>query len=1357
MSVNFLYIDVETTGLYPEKNDIVQLAAIPIILGKEHIAFNEFCQPVNWGNIEEAAVRTHGITESRMRTFQDPAVLLDKFIAYLRSFNTKFVIAGFNVGFDKRFLSSFFTRNGRADEFFELFELQVHDTYTRAQKVKTLLKTENLKLVTLAKHFKIEINAHEAMSDIAATIKVDREVGNLLGEEAFVEEIAEIRSDISLSVVFKEPAQLHLHSMYGMAESVPSIKEWVEWCNKTNTPGFSIVDHGPAISMYHMTRLKNTGVVGIPGVGIYMYSDDEPDTLLPMNVWAINNEGYFNLMKLASLGYDKQIVLDGVTYPRIKLETVNKYKSGLAFGVADIYSPIGQAILEGDYNKAVQRFEVYLNNFADQMYVEFNPISIKETFTTKSGFQKIKKNAIIVDGDWNKAYNLFLAEMVDKHNLKCVPVSGAHFIAPGDKLLQECISRNSFESGKCHIESYHAKTAVQLYKELKHQLGDWLNEDMFATWINNTHEVMTAAKAINIEFDYHLPAIDIPDHIKTKTDDYNKQLLILAIELCKKHGRWSDDPIYVARFKKEIDVIAKNDATNFLPYFLLYEDICTFARSIGILQNIGRGSAGGCLLSYYLKIIHIDPIQAQLPFERFLSHARIRAKSFPDIDSDFGDRTEILRFLEKKYGLGFAQVCTLQKMKIKNAIKDAMWALYGRNREDFEIKKLCELIPDSPQGVSEYDFIYGFTDEEGTVHPGVVETIPEIAGFFKQYRQVEELVKRLVGIPRGWGRHASAFVVSTLDLSSSRIPTMRMWDKHSNEMIQVTQYEASMVEACGLVKADILGVTTINMVSECLATLKERTGIDYMEEDEHGVALIYRLPEDSDVYIDFYKKKTDSSFQFNSSIIKNVVSDFMPTTKEHLSIMTALMRPGAMDAQMDISIVKNKDVIKRNAEHEAHLMSASDFYISVRKGVNEPFYIHPDLRPILSETYGVIVFQEQVMSILVEICGYSLEETDSIRSAIAKKKHDVMMACFTRVREACAKREWHPKQADTLCDQIMAFSRYSFNRSHSRCYAELGYITMYLKHHHKLEWWSAVLNNTDKEDKLRNFIYLLGPIINPPSLAVPTDKFAIVGTKIVAPLSVIKNIGPSSIQELVTKGPFTSLQEYITKVMHNKVNVGHFVALIHARAADSFMDPTLPYGEARKKLFADYTKIRKIKRESAELNNTDPIHIFLMEREYNKCFNKTVIEDGAVQALIQKIMPGFAPTHRSGIPFYMGRNLPIISGAKIAEGLAAKEYDKHVGMVLLYEASSHKSGVSKKTNRKYNFITVDLSDGSTTIECTWWDQEKALKWPKNSVVFVKGKLSKGWRGSIRLTVEEMEKLDVKVLNNEDGARKLTGS
>jgi DNA polymerase III epsilon subunit-like protein len=275
VQMNFLWIDVETTGRFADKHDIIQLACIPVINGKRAQHFNEFCQPLNYETVEQGAIDVHGITIARMKTFQTQADMLAKFVAYLKGFGVKFIIAGFNVSFDKRFLSSAFTKAGLENEFFSLFELQVHDTYSRAQSVKKLIGSENLKLATLAKHYKVAIDAHEALSDIAATMEVDKNIGKLLEEEEFV---AEAEYDaVAISSAFKEPAQLHVHSMYGMVESVPDPEDWAAWCVKEGIPGFSVVDHGVATSLYAITRIasqkdknKNPmfpGITGIPGVG----------------------------------------------------------------------------------------------------------------------------------------------------------------------------------------------------------------------------------------------------------------------------------------------------------------------------------------------------------------------------------------------------------------------------------------------------------------------------------------------------------------------------------------------------------------------------------------------------------------------------------------------------------------------------------------------------------------------------------------------------------------------------------------------------------------------------------------------------------------------------------------------------------------------------------------------------------------------------------------------------------------------------------------------------------------------------------------------------------------------------------
>ncbi len=1344
--MNYFWIDVESTGLDANRNDVIQLACIPVIDGVQlPQTFNEYCQPTNWNAIDAGATRVHGITEAKMRTFQPQEEMLNKFIAYAKQFNVKFAIAGFNVSFDRSFLSATFSKHGKSKEFLEIFSLDIHDTYKRAQEVKKLLKSTNLKLVSIADAYSIEIKAHDALSDIAATIKVDKIVADLLGE--LPDTALEEKPHVEVFREFAEPAQLHLHSMYNMINSIPSVQEWAKWCEKTGTPGFSIVDHGPATSCFDITRCNIKNVVGIPGVGFnFIFPSQKKEDFNTINAWAYTNEGYFNLLKLSSLGYRRTHTQAGtsLSIPVITTVEIKKYSNGIIFGIADINNCMGRAIINKDKAIAEERFNEYLKYFSKgSLAVEFNPIDIEYIHHPKMGFRRLHANV-------QKEYNKFLFEMCTKHDMlnKGLPTSGAHFIGAEDKIVQDCVSKMS-SRGRYHHESYHAKTAKEIFVGLKHHLGDNLTEDLFEKWISNTHKIMNAAKSIKIEHEYHLPKFEMPDDILKETDDYSEQTRLLMMQKIKEHGRWRDDVIYVERFQRELDVVMKNPALNFIPYFLMYEDICSYARSQGFLQNIARGSAGGSLLSYYLKIIHVDPIIADLPFERFLSNARIRAGSFPDIDADFGDtaRPVIIKYLKKKYDIGFAQISTFSKMKTKNAIKDAMWALYGRNRNDPEVDAVCKTIPDSPQGVDEKGFLYGYEDKEGTYYKGQIETNEMLINYFKAYPDVEKLTSKLIGTIRGWSRHASAFVISTVDLAATRVPTMVMGDKDIGS-VNVTQFDASMVEKCGLVKADILGIKTLTAVTDCVKLVKERIGRDLLEEDKYGVQLLYRLPDDEGVYTDFYNKKTDSSFQFNTNVIKGSVQDFIPTERKHLSIMTALMRPGAMDAMMEYGVSKNATSTKKDEKHEKKVISAAKFYMKVRKGEVEPSFIHDDLKPALEDTYGVIVYQEQVMKILVDICGYSLEETDVIRSAIAKKKHDVMMAAFDRIRKATKQRGWSKAQSDSLCDTIMAFSRYSFNKSHSHAYAELGYITMYLKHHYPTEWWTSVLNlHLDDEDKMRKDIMLLGDKVAPPSLKNPTRRFAITeDNRIMAPISAIKGTGPKAVQELTEKGPFMDLWDFITRVNHIRVNIGTFGVLIKARAADDFMDKDIPYPEARLKFLKDYTILRKKKLKTfashfrPELFEVDPLSIFLMERDYNTCFNKTLLTDQKLRKIVTDNWPGLVRRDVHDIPFTMGQT-PVLSGVDTAGRLLSKGFNKDVGLILLFKSSSSKSGISKKTGKPYSFTKIMLSDGYNDIECMRWDLNKPLHWKIDSIVYVRGTLKEGWRTPVSMTLRELDKIE----------------
>lgn len=1332
-TVNYLWLDGETTGLDSLRNDIVQLACIPVIAGVEQaITFNQYCQPLDYNEVDPGALAVNGLTIDFLKKQQTAQAMVNNLVLFAKQFNCKFIIAGYNVGFDKDFISSLFKKVGREGDFLELFTGDIRDTMKRAKVLKAQLPTPNIKLATLATHFGIEINAHDALSDIQATMRVDKILSDMLGEtEVFSTEEHEL-----LDVSFPEPAQLHVHSMFSHTDSLNSVSEWAKWAVDNKVPGFAAVDHGNATSLFDMTRLKEK-TIGIPASGLHVKHNDQ---LFYLSAWAQSNQGYNNLVKLASIGWNSRIDISDIEFPVVALEDVIAKKDGLVFGIPGINGPVTKMIMSRQLTEASTLIQ-YLNDNLD-IRLELASVDAYKYYDSSIGFRSYN----IDGGNIQKHINNFYMMMSKDFNIKAVPVSDAHFINPDDKIVQDCVSRNSYKDGRYFFESRHVTLAQEMYSVLKAHLGDLLTEEVFSGMIQNTLDIANTASQIKIKFDFHLPKIEIPEAIAAKTDDYNMQTYYVMMQKIKEHGRWNADPVYVERFKREVDVIMKNKTLNFLPYFLVYEDICSYARATGLTQGIARGSAGGSLLSYYLQIIHVDPVAQNLPFERFLSHARINAGSFPDIDLDIARRARplVMKYLQEKYGLGFAQMATFSKMKTKKAIKDAMYSLYGRGGKDPEIVAVCNEIDDSPQGVDEYDFLYGYTDKEGEEHKGEVDKKPILANFFQQRPEVKAMVDKLIGAIAGWSRHASAFVISTLDLSDGRVPTMIFSDKELGE-IMVTQFDAPMVEKCGMVKADILGINTLNMVSDAMDLIIANHGVNFREEVK-GVPAIYRLPDrDAGVFSDFYKRDTDSTFQFNSDVIKGGAQEFAPLCREDLSLMTALYRPGAMDAMTEyIRVGQN---VRPGMKLET--MPATNKYVGVRNGEIVEDYIHDDLKPYVGDTLGIIIYQEQVMAILVGLCGYTLEETDIIRSAIAKKKHEVIMATFGRIREVTATRGWTPEQADALCNTIMAFSRYSFNRSHSWAYAELGYITLYLKHHYKLEWWTAVLNNEDNGDKIKKYIAYLGDTVIAPSLGQPTQVFAIKGGKIVAPISAIKSVGPAVVNELVSKGPFTSLEDYVARVNHSRVNIGSMSALIKARAADDLMDQSIPeYIERRYELMDRYLALRKSKTAfKDDMRDLDAIKVFLQEKEYNSSFNRHLMADPAIGKILESKWPALTSTGRQGIPYFMKsvmgeeHDCYVLGSVKVGEGLLKKGFEKEVAMILLFDSSSYRTGISKKTGRPWHLCSVTLSDGYNLIEASLWDAKKALGWAKDTIVYVRGQLKPGFRTALSFNITEIDKVE----------------
>jgi len=374
-----------------------------------------------------------------------------------------------------------------------------------------------------------------------------------------------------------------------------------------------------------------------------------------------------------------------------------------------------------------------------------------------------------------------------------------------------------------------------------------------------------------------------------------------------------------------------------------------------------------------------------------------------------------------------------------------------------------------------------------------------------------------------------------------------------------------------------------------------------------------------------------------------------------------------------------------------------------------------------------------------------LEESDQIRSAIAKKKRDVMLKTFDRIRSETMSKGWTIEQANKLCDVVTAYSNYSFNRSHSRAYSELGYITMYLKHHYPLEWWAAELNNSE-ENKIRHYVTILGDKITPPSLHAPDDKFTIVGDRIAAPLSAVKGLGPSSIKAIIKRGPYSSVEDFISK-MSTGVNSSHFWALLKAGVFDEMAPTDISTPEARQGFIKLFKTLKKVKTIPPEVNQNSPLDMFLNQRDIYKCFNKVLLADPLIRQEISITWPSMRETRRKDIPLAFGSapTIPVISSIAVASKLIdaqerSESNDKiKVAMVGLFQSSTHRSGISKK-GKPWSKVDIVLSDGLSTIECAQWDQKRALRYPTNSLVYVMGYVKRGWKGSPSIEVLEVERL-----------------
>ncbi|MFQ5669769.1 MAG: DNA polymerase III subunit alpha [Acidobacteriota bacterium] len=633
----------------------------------------------------------------------------------------------------------------------------------------------------------------------------------------------------------------------------------------------------------------------------------------------------------------------------------------------------------------------------------------------------------------------------------------------------------------------------------------------FAEWpeaLENTLRIAERCDLILPDSGYQLPHFKVPEG--RTPDDYFQAKVEEGFE--RRRETWErlrragvlrhDLADYRDRLETEMKCIIQ---MGFPGYFLIVWDLIRHARERGIPVGPGRGSAAGSLVAYCLHITDIDPLQYDLLFERFLNPERI---TMPDIDIDFcmKGRSEVIDYVTEKYGRdNVAQIITFGTMAARASIRDAG---RGLNIPYARVDRIAKLVPAAL---------------DATIDKSL-ESVPELRELHSSEPEIKrllEVARRLEGLPRHASTHAAGVVIAPAPITDFA-PLYQV-----KEGERTTQFSMGDLESIGLLKMDFLGLKTLTLIAAVLASIEAGRG-EQLDFSQLGL-------EDPATYDLFSRGATSGVFQFESDGMKDILRKLRPDRFEDLVALNALYRPGPLQGGL------------------------VDDFIKRRHGKVQVEYVVPELREILEETYGVIVYQEQVMKIASRIGGFSLGEADLLRRAMGKKKRQLLAAQRKRFLDGAAKRGLHRRQAETIFEQMEFFAGYGFNKSHSAAYALIAYRTAYLKAHYPVDFMAGLLtsecNHSDKLVAYLNECRDMGIAVRPPDINQSGKNFLAEEGAIRFGLSAVKNVGEAAVDAILAarqkRGPFRSLEALAREVDLRQVNRRVFEALVKSGCTDS--------------------------------------------------------------------------------------------------------------------------------------------------------------------------------------------------------------
>ena len=696
--------------------------------------------------------------------------------------------------------------------------------------------------------------------------------------------------------------------------------------------------------------------------------------------------------------------------------------------------------------------------------------------------------------------NAGILELGKDLSLPIVATNDCHYLDPEDAQAHDILL--CIQTGKGHNDTNRMKMDTE---ELFLKSTDQMLEG-FAHLPDAVAQSAAIAERCDVEIEfgkYHFPHYEAPD--AQSLDDYLDTRARQGLDDRLKDAGEVDRDAYRQRLDFELDVIK---SMQFPGYFLIVADFINYAKDEGIPVGPGRGSAAGSLVAYALRITDLDPIRHNLLFERFLNPER---RSMPDIDVDFciRGRDKVIQYVKDKYGADkVAQITTFGTLKAKAAIRDVGRAV---GLSFAETDAIAKLVPASRQG-----FDCSLTD--------ALKQEPRLNQLADEDPRVANLIShalRLEGLTRHSSTHAAGVVISNLPLVD-HLPLYQ--DRDGNI---VTQYDMSSVEKIGLVKFDFLGLKTLTLIHDCLDLIRQSRGAaPDLQEDTLDDPEAYRLVGSGN---------TTGIFQLESTGIREMSVRIKPNCFEDLVAILALYRPGPLDSGM------------------------AEEYIKRKSGKEKTSYLHPQLQPILKDTYGVIVYQEQVMQIAQTMANYGLGEADILRRAMGKKDPEEMASQRQRFVEGADANGIRKEHATAIFDQMETFARYGFNKSHSAAYALVSYHTAWLKAHYPVEFMAALMSSemgdTDKVIKNLAECREQGVEVLPPDVNEGGARFTVVGERIRFGLSAVKNVGEKAVEAIRETrehtGPFESLFDFCRRVDLKVVNRRVVESLVKCGAFDS--------------------------------------------------------------------------------------------------------------------------------------------------------------------------------------------------------------